>query len=70
MLDLAARLLRAGLGVMADLFVAGQHAVPARAEAAGYRFQAPTVALALDRLAGPAPGTAPLRNGFLFATVI
>ena len=44
--------LRAGLGEMAELFLSGQHAAPARALAAGYAFAAPTLGAALDRLLG------------------
>ena len=46
--------LRAWLGGMADLLVAGRRAVPWAALEAGYCFAAPTLQVALDRLAGPA----------------
>lgn len=60
-LHMPARWLRAGLGGMADLSLAGQRIVPAQALAAGYHFEAPTTEMALTRLLGPAaaPGKTP-----------
>ena len=81
-LRVPARWLRAWLGRMADLLLAGQRAVPRQAAAAGYVFAAPTLQAALDRLHGaaarrrpetaarqvPGPAEVPVRHGMSAGT--
>jgi hypothetical protein len=55
---------RAALGEMADLFLAGQRALPARLWDLGFRFTRPTLESALERPTGPLrlPSPRPIRS--------
>jgi hypothetical protein len=61
-----APVLRAALGEFADLFLAGQRALPAKLLALGFRFARPDLSSALQRRTGPEPVSGPryIRLGF------
>jgi uncharacterized protein (TIGR01777 family) len=62
-LKVPAQLLKVGLGELAELFVAGQRVLPARAQALGFEFRYPTIATALaDALGDPRRPTSTRRE--------